>query len=380
MTTDTIIRRLKITFSNFGIPETLFVPSMINNEAIQKQLVDNQVKMKNYYDRHTRPADPLSIKDRVWFQKDKRWIPGQITNQAHEPRSFYVKDQEGNENRRNSIHIREDKRNETTHTDWEKQLELSQEQANLQDLEESTSQHSTQPTSSGQLSSPGFPKNVTTTGPPENWTNGSPKNLITTRSEGREDVNDEERAGRPSTSTTDEKINEVEKMILANRRITVREVAEDLNISIGSYHSIFINDLGMRRVAAKFVPKLLNCDQKQHRMNIANEMLDSVRDNPNLLHRVITGDEAWVYGYDVETKAQSSQWKLPHEPRPEKARQVRSNVKVLLKVFFDCRGVEHHEFLPQGRTVNKEYYLQVMRNFPETPGFVEEQKLAFAPR
>ncbi|UYV72344.1 hypothetical protein LAZ67_9002714 [Cordylochernes scorpioides] len=162
-------------------------------------------------------------------------------------------------------------------------------------------------------------------------------------SEGREDVNDEERAGRPSTSTTDEKINEVEKMILANRRITVREVAEDLNISIGSCHSIFINDLGTRRVAAKFVPKLLNCDQKQHRMNIAN-----VRDDPNLLQRVITGDEAWVYGYDVETKAQSSQWKLPHEPRPKKARQVRSNVKVLLTVFFDCRGVVHHEFLPQG--------------------------------
>ncbi|UYV68829.1 hypothetical protein LAZ67_6001150 [Cordylochernes scorpioides] len=139
-------------------------------------------------------------------------------------------------------------------------------------------------------------------------------------SEGREDANDEERAGRPSTSTTDEKINEVEKMILANRRITVREVAEDLNISIGSCHSIFMNDLGMRRVAAKFVPKLLNCDQKQHRMNIANEMLDSVRDDPNLLQRVITGDQA---------------------------------------------GVVHHEFLPQGRTVNKEYYLQAMRNLHE---------------
>ncbi|UYV80992.1 hypothetical protein LAZ67_19002427 [Cordylochernes scorpioides] len=184
-------------------------------------------------------------------------------------------------------------------------------------------------------------------------------------SEGREDANDEERAGRPSTSTTDEKINEEEKMILANRRITVREVTEDLNISIGSCHSIFINDLGMRRVAAKFVPKLLNCDQKQHCMNIANEMLDSVRDDPNLLQRVITGDVAWVYGYDVETKAQSSQWKLPHEPRPKKARQVRSNGKVLLTVFFDCRGVVHHEFLPQGRTVNKEYYLQVMRNLRE---------------
>jgi len=133
-------------------------------------------------------------------------------------------------------------------------------------------------------------------------------------SEGREDVNDEERAGRPSTSTTDENIDEVKKIVLANRRITVREVAEDLNISIGSCHSIFTNDLGMRRVAAKFVPKLLNFDQKQHCINIAKELLDSVRDDPNLLQRVITGDESWVYGYDVETKAQSSQWKLPHEP------------------------------------------------------------------
>ncbi|UYV77414.1 hypothetical protein LAZ67_15000938 [Cordylochernes scorpioides] len=124
-------------------------------------------------------------------------------------------------------------------------------------------------------------------------------------SEGREDVNDEERAGRKHFNNR-RKINEVEKMILANRRITVREVSEDLNISIGSCHSNFINDLGMRRVAAKFVPKLLNCDQKQHRMNIANEILDSVRDDPILLQRVITGDEAWVYGYDVETKAQSS--------------------------------------------------------------------------
>ena len=52
-------------------------------------------------------------------------------------------------------------------------------------------------------------------------------------SESREDVNDEERAGRSSTSTTDENIDEVPNIVLVNRRITVREVAEDLNISIG---------------------------------------------------------------------------------------------------------------------------------------------------
>ena len=92
-------------------------------------------------------------------------------------------------------------------------------------------------------------------------------------SEGREDVNDEERAGRPSISTSDENIDEVKKLVLVYRRITVREVAEDLNISIGSCHLIFTIDLGMTRVAAKFVPKLLNFDQKQHRILAINKTL-----------------------------------------------------------------------------------------------------------
>ena len=49
------------------------------------------------------------------------------------------------------------------------------------------------------------------------------------------------------------------------------------------------------------------------------------------------------------------------EPRLKKPRQVRSNVKVLLTVLLDCNGIVHHEFLPQDRTVNKEYCLKVLR-------------------
>ncbi|XP_018346773.1 PREDICTED: histone-lysine N-methyltransferase SETMAR-like [Trachymyrmex septentrionalis] len=183
--------------------------------------------------------------------------------------------------------------------------------------------------------------------------------------EGREDVEDDDRPGRPSTSITDDNVEQVKKMILENRRITIREIADDVGISFGSCQAIFSDVLGMKRVAAKFVPKLLNFDQKQHRVDIAQELLNEVNNDPELLKTVITGDETWVYGYDVETKAQSSQWKLLEEPRPKKIRQVRSNVKVLLTVFFDFNGVVHHEFLPYGRTVNKEYYLDVMRHLSE---------------
>jgi transposase len=53
-------------------------------------------------------------------------------------------------------------------------------------------------------------------------------------------------------------------------------------------------------------------------------------------------------------------------PRSNKSRQVRSHVKVMLTVFFFySEGVVHYEFLPQGRTVNKEYYLEVMQRLRE---------------
>jgi hypothetical protein len=32
-------------------------------------------------------------------------------------------------------------------------------------------------------------------------------------------------------------------------------------------------------------------------------------------------------------------------------------------VFFDCRGIVHHSYTPAGQTINKEYYLEVIRHF-----------------
>ena len=55
---------------------------------------------------------------------------------------------------------------------------------------------------------------------------------------------------------------------------------------------------------------LLNFEQKQRCMDIAQEMLTTFNGDPDLLKGLITGDELWVYGYDIEAKVQSSQWKV----------------------------------------------------------------------
>jgi hypothetical protein len=59
------------------------------------------------------------------------------------------------------------------------------------------------------------------------------------------------------------------------------------------------------------------------------------------LGKSVIGDESWIYGYDPETRQQSSQWKCPNSPRAKKVRQVKSKVKSMLVIFFDIKGIVH---------------------------------------
>ena len=74
-------------------------------------------------------------------------------------------------------------------------------------------------------------------------------------------------------------------------------------------------------------------------------------------------DESWIYCYDLETKSQSSQWKHAGSPRPKKARQSKSTHKPLIIPFFDSTGMIYMHWVPTGQTVNKEYYVEVLREF-----------------
>jgi len=88
--------------------------------------------------------------------------------------------------------------------------------------------------------------------------------------EGRTSVDDDPRSGRPSTSKTDGNVAKVREVIHTNRRLTVREVAEEVSISKTVCHEILTENLVMHRIAAKFVPRLLTDDQKQNRADVTS--------------------------------------------------------------------------------------------------------------
>ena len=142
--------------------------------------------------------------------------------------------------------------------------------------------------------------------------------------ESRMSVGEDPRPGLP-TSTNDDHVHRVRAVIRGNRRLTVREVADEVGISVGSCHQIFTEKFQERRVSAKFVPRLLTDDQRENRFEISQELFANANGNEKFLKNIITGDETWVSGCDVETKMQSSQWMGKGSPRPKKkARMSRS--------------------------------------------------------
>ena len=67
----------------------------------------------------------------------------------------------------------------------------------------------------------------------------------------REVVENLPHASRPSTSVNDDNIEKMKKIVLENRRVGIKEVAEALKISYGSNQHIVVHVLGMKRVAAR---------------------------------------------------------------------------------------------------------------------------------
>jgi len=182
---------------------------------------------------------------------------------------------------------------------------------------------------------------------------------------GRTSVDDDEHTGRPTSCTTSETVARIQELIRQDRRRTIRDIAEEVEVGYGTCQRVLMKELGMHRVAAKFVPRILTADQKQQRVNVCTELRQLASDDETFLSRVITGDESWVYGYDTETKRLSSLWKSPTSPRPKKARQVKSNLKNMIITFFDIKGIVHKEFVPIGQSVNSGFYCEVLRRLRE---------------
>ncbi|GBM16394.1 hypothetical protein AVEN_129717-1 [Araneus ventricosus] len=85
---------------------------------------------------------------------------------------------------------------------------------------------------------------------------------------GRTSTNDENRSGRRVEMTCSEMIDKTHDMVLSDRRIKVREIVEAIGISrhIHTEFSILHGKLVVKKISARWVPRLLSLENKRNRV------------------------------------------------------------------------------------------------------------------
>jgi len=89
---------------------------------------------------------------------------------------------------------------------------------------------------------------------------------------GQEMLEDDQRSGRPSTFRTKEMTEKVQKLIQCDRRMNIVELEQEVGISHRSIHVILSEDLKMRCVSAKFVPRQLTTDRMECHMMVTGDL------------------------------------------------------------------------------------------------------------
>jgi len=168
---------------------------------------------------------------------------------------------------------------------------------------------------------------------------------------------DAPRPGRPKTVTTPEIIDQIHDLILEDRRISVKSIGEQLGISRERVGSIIHEDLDMRRLSAKWVPKCLNADQNRQRCKSSEQFWNFFRLDPNyFLSRLMTMNDTWLYHYYPVAKQQSVEWRHSVSTRPKNSECKNPLEKFSPLFFFNQDGILLIDYLPKGQTINAETY------------------------
>jgi hypothetical protein len=173
-------------------------------------------------------------------------------------------------------------------------------------------------------------------------------------------VEDDEPSGRPCTSKTTENVDKFWKLIHEDRCRTIHELADTIGISYGVCQVILAENVNMCRTAMKFVPWHLKDDQKQRHINVCLELREMASSAPAFISRIIMVDESWIYGYDLETKQQSSQWKSPQSPRAKECSKFGVQQRACSLFFLDLKWRDSEVVLPN-TTVNSDFYSDGLR-------------------
>ena len=178
---------------------------------------------------------------------------------------------------------------------------------------------------------------------------------------GVESIKNAPKSGRPKSASRKEIVSKKKEIIEADARITVRDIARKVGISLSTVHLILKKHLKVRKISVRWVPHLLTDEQKRQRVKVAKKLLQMFpKYDKKQFANVVTGDETWVHYFEPVRKVSNKIWATKPSKRPIIAKRSLSTKKVLYAIFFSGEGVAIKVPVKKGKSITGKYYKDVV--------------------
>ena len=172
----------------------------------------------------------------------------------------------------------------------------------------------------------------------------------------RNDAKRKPGSGRPSTSSTNDIIEEIQQAVQEDNGISIRAISNRFNISVGTAYNIMTQKLGLKSVSAKWVPHQLTDNQKIQRVERANGLLEELNGS------VVVIDEKWIYANPMPSKQIARVWITPDGDRPTLARRIIADSKYHIIVACNFRGDHIFRVLERNEMINAQRYVDFLND------------------
>lgn len=176
--------------------------------------------------------------------------------------------------------------------------------------------------------------------------------------DGRMEIEDDPRSGRPVSKITDESIEAIRRVIEDDPHATYDDLKAETMLSRGTLYRIVTEHLKVRKVTSRWVPHDLTEEQKQQRVKICKENLKKFRRNSWRLCDIVTGDETWIYFRQIGRKASNSTWASEGQSPGTVVRRKLFEPKLLFSIFFRSNGALLVHCLDVGEKMDRLHYIE----------------------
>ena len=134
-------------------------------------------------------------------------------------------------------------------------------------------------------------------------------------------MRDDERYGRSKEVRTLELIGQIKNFMDKNRRVSIETISAQFDVNVGTVHKIIREELKMRKICAKFVPRVLREDPKGRHFHDSREMVELINSDPAVLDALVTAMKAGSIAMThrpTDRVPSGSMLALPDPRRPER--------------------------------------------------------------